>query len=233
MPFSCENDVCVFTYERSFKFCPTCGTRQFQTTGDFVESAQSEQKKRVLRKPDLKSPKVLFISALFAGLLLMVPITLSATSEGAGLAAGSTLAPESETGFAPVGSIQIRAIAWKGEEDDNYKGRTQAGNICYFGTDGNPYPDISTGTEVTLRDSSGSLVGITRLQYGRMQSGWTAGAEDVYYNDNFKYDYCVWDFKFDKIDSNDDYFTIEIGRRGENSYTRSELSYGVFLKLGD
>ena len=44
MPFSCQHSGCDFTFESNFTFCPTCGTRQLETTGEFVESVQSKQK---------------------------------------------------------------------------------------------------------------------------------------------------------------------------------------------
>lgn len=81
MPFSCQQDGCHFTYERRFKFCPACGARQLQTTGQFVASAQNEQKKRVTSARDLKSPGALFFGTLIAGLVVVVPITLVVTSQ--------------------------------------------------------------------------------------------------------------------------------------------------------
>ena len=81
MPFSCQQDGCHFTYERSFKFCPACGARQLQTTGQFVASAQSKQKKRATSARDLKSLTALFFGTLVAGLVVVVPITLAAHPE--------------------------------------------------------------------------------------------------------------------------------------------------------
>jgi hypothetical protein len=152
----------------------------------------------------------------------------------AALLAGASLTgcgPSEPDAFSVDGSITVPAVAWKGNSPDERK--TQ-GERCYYGLNGNLYPDVDAGAQVTLRDSSGATIGITSLGAGGHLLGWSAGLPPVYKTDNdFVKDFCVHYFQFEDIKSTDSFFSIEVARRGPVNYTREDLQSFVSLSLGN
>ena len=100
---------------------------------------------------------------------------------------------------------------------------TPPGGPCEGSTD---YPDIRVGTTVTLRDSTGGIVSLSRLEVGthvEIDRGWS-GLNPVD---------CVLDFQFVDVESDDKFFSVEVGSRGEVNTTREDLEFGlVALNLG-
>jgi hypothetical protein len=131
----------------------------------------------------------------------------------------------------PAGQITIPAMAFKGDETDG--GRTMPGDPCFFGTDGNPYPDVDAGAQVTLRDSTGATVGLANLTSAGHLFGWDASQPKIYSSsDNFTEDFCVFEFKFEPLQSDDTFFSVEVASRGQVNFERDALSFMV-LSLGD
>ena len=142
--------------------------------------------------------------------------------------AGCGLIGSQSFGF--EGTMTLPAVAWKGDADG---GRTEAGESCYFGVDGNPYPDIDAGTQVTLTDSMGAIVGISNLESGGHLFGWGPDLPRLYDDDSFVEDYCSFNFSFEDISSPDEFFSVEVGTRGAIQYSREDLEAGISVSLGD
>lgn len=137
------------------------------------------------------------------------------------------------TGSEPLnfsGTMTVPITAWDGGGD--YE-PDQAGDVCLFGDD-QDYPDIDAGTQVTLRDSTGATVGLSNLRVGTHLLGWSEGGTPVYSSsDSFMEDFCVYGFEFVDVETDDNFFSIEIGSRGELQYTREQLeTTGVEASLG-
>lgn len=141
------------------------------------------------------------------------------------LISGCSVAPLSFSG-----TMSVPTQAWDG--GSNYS-PTEAGDMCNFGED-QDYPDINAGTQVTLRDSTGATVGLSRLTQGRHLLGWSESGIPVYSSsDSFMEDLCVYEFEFEDVETDDEFFSIEIGKRGELQYTREQLeTAGVQASLG-
>jgi hypothetical protein len=67
------------------------------------------------------------------------------------------------------------------------------------------YGDVNSGTQVTVRDGSGALLATSSLRGGRADGG-----------------SCVFEFTLSDV-PRADYYTFEVGRRGELSYSREDL----------
>lgn len=125
------------------------------------------------------------------------------------------------------GSISIPTEAWDGDGDPQ-----EAGDLCLLETD---YPDVDLGTQVTLRDSSGATVALSQLGQGLLSGGWYPDGKSTFLGDNsaFVEDKCVYSFTFSGVESGDDFFSIEVGSRGEVQFSREQLEAStVFLTLG-
>jgi hypothetical protein len=111
----------------------------------------------------------------------------------------------------------------------------EPGDNCYFGEEGSDYPDITAGTQVTLRDSSGATVGVSRLENPGLLFGWGLDRPRVYSSSTtFTEDFCVSQFTFEEVESGDNFFSVEVGNRGEVQYSRDDLAAGLArLSLGD
>lgn len=99
----------------------------------------------------------------------------------------------------------------RGVEGDNYVWSKDAGCRGLGG-----YSDMSPGTDVTLRDGNGSIVGSGRLEVS---------------GDGFP---CRFESKFEIDDAK--FYEIEIGHRGGPSFTKSQLEddmWIISLTLGD
>jgi len=91
-------------------------------------------------------------------------------------------------------------------------------------------PDLRSGTSVTLRDSAGVVVSLSQLEGGTLAKGYvpTKGFEGF-----FSADDCVFEFQFVDVESDDKFFSVEVGSRGEVNTTREDLELGlVVLSLG-
>jgi hypothetical protein len=111
----------------------------------------------------------------------------------------------------------------------------EPGDSCFFGSEGPDYPDIAAGTPVTLRDSTGATVGVSRLENPGLLFGWGSERPRVYSSsDQFTEDFCVWEFTFEEVESGDDFFSVEVGNRGEVQFSREDLEGGLArLSLGN
>lgn len=79
------------------------------------------------------------------------------------------------------------------------------------------FNDIHDGTEVLITDEDGKVVGSSQLTNGRS----TVGG-------------CVWDFS--SAVGNAEFYSVEVGRRGKVTWSRSELAsldWEISLQLGD
>lgn len=121
-------------------------------------------------------------------------------------------------------TIPTKAFSLDGYEPD------VAGDGC-FADDDPDYPDIWEGTQVTLRDSSGATVGLTRLQTGGLLLGFDEALAGP--TGQVADDYCVFPFEFVDVESDDEFFTVEVGKRGEVTFSREDLeSLGANVSLG-
>lgn len=140
-------------------------------------------------------------------------------------------------GTAPLsfsGTMSIPSMAWDGGDD---KYTTEAGDNCLFKEGESDYPDIDAGTQVTLRDSTGATVGLTNLRQGSTLIGWSESGTPVYRTGDtipsFTEDFCVFKFEFLDVESEDTFFSVEVGKRGQIQYTREQLeTSGVGVSLG-
>jgi hypothetical protein len=101
--------------------------------------------------------------------------------------------------------------------------RQAAGDMCSnVGT--YDYPDVTIGTQVILRDSTGATVGLTQLQAGELLLGYDESRDRG--NGRSAEDICVYSYEFIEVESQDKFFTIEVGSRGEVSFSREDLLSG-------
>jgi hypothetical protein len=153
------------------------------------------------------------LSSLAAGLLVLV-----LTGCGSSSFSGS--------GFMSVPDKAFGGATSSGPAD-------KPGSKCNRFLDSTKYKDIKEGTSVTLRDSTGATVGITRLYGGTLSQGWVSAPTSSGRIPAVVDDTCVFNFKFDNIESTDKFFSVEVGNRGEVDVTRSDLENGlVFVSLG-
>jgi len=107
------------------------------------------------------------------------------------------------------------------------------GSECNLWLDVTKYPDIQEGTSVTLRDSTGAVVGLSSLYGATLSRGWVSKPTSSGRIPAVVDDTCVLKFKFDEIKSGDEFFSVEVGNRGQVDIRRSDLELGlVFVSLG-
>lgn len=90
------------------------------------------------------------------------------------------------------------------------------------------YADLRSGVEVTLRDAGGTVLDTTRL---RARAAPTDASGQVSPPERRR---CTWEFSFRDLPDHPSY-SLEIGERGEVSYTREELeaaNWTVQVELG-
>jgi hypothetical protein len=78
------------------------------------------------------------------------------------------------------------------------------------------YSDIHAGTQVTIADAAGSVVGTGRLGTGTASSSTT----------------CEFTFTVADVPAGEDFYRLTISRRGTMTYTAEELEAGPELSLG-
>lgn len=88
---------------------------------------------------------------------------------------------------------------------------TDGGNCVLAGG----YDDIQQGAQVTVKDQSGTIVGLGALDVGHIQTG-----------------RCVFGFGVDDLPEGKDFYTVEVSHRGELKYTREGLRESLTLTLG-
>ena len=102
-------------------------------------------------------------------------------------------------------------------------GVSKPGDPCFFPDDFG-VPKLSKGMQVTLRDSSGSVIGLSELGEGGFLRGWSEdGMPYVSGSTDFILDVCVFPFEFIEVDSKDEFFSIEVGGNEEVQVTRQDL----------
>lgn len=144
--------------------------------------------------------------------------------------AASLLASCSPAPFSGSGTMSAPDRAYEHTGSD--RETDVRGSDCNRSIRNSKYPDIQEGTSVTLRDSTGAIVALSRLDSGSLRNGWV---EEETYGGFRKAvdDVCVYKFMFEEIDSSDEFFSVEVGNRGEVQVSRSNLEIGlVGLSLG-
>ncbi len=140
-------------------------------------------------------------------------------------AEGDSTAASSESAWSGMISVPDLAFDLEDYEPD------MAGDPCNRDNlDDMDFPDVALGTSVTLRDSTGAVVGLTSITEGALSQGWYDDGKGTL---SVSDDTCNYKFKFDNVESDDNFFSIEVGSRGEVNVTREDLELGlVFLTLG-
>ncbi len=86
------------------------------------------------------------------------------------------------------------------------------------------YDDVDTGTQVTIRDADGKTIGTATLGDGAKTG------ESQPWNGNMAFP-CTFDFSAEVPAS--DFYAVEVGSRGEVTFTREEVENGgVALSVG-
>jgi len=128
---------------------------------------------------------------------------------------------ETEETWQGSGAMSVNVLLMFDERDVQLPG-----DPCDGSTD---YPDLGSGTSVTLRDSAGVIVGLSRLEGGTLVSGYVPKPEFTLMTT----DDCAFKFQFVDVESDDKFFSVEVGSRGEVNTTREDLELGlVVLSLG-
>jgi hypothetical protein len=80
------------------------------------------------------------------------------------------------------------------------------------------YDDVRVGTDVVVKDGQGAIIGVGSLEDGQADSAFD----------------CRFDFSLEVKDS--EFYSFEVGDRGEISYSRADLeaqAWDVSFSLGD
>lgn len=122
--------------------------------------------------------------------------------------------PQFSKGSHVLETVTIAGTATLADNSPNayYPAITNNGSTC-SGADG--WSDIHAGTQVFVKNGKGDIVATTELQQGT--------------GNRFR---CTFPFSFD-ITEGEDHYIVSVGRRGEISYTFTQLKHdGVKLCLG-
>ena len=118
--------------------------------------------------------------------------------------------------FGPGSKQMLRGSITVIDTDFYYSSSVETnGSYCY--TTGG-YSDVNSGTNVTVKNGEGKLLGITDLS-----SGETAGSYSC-------------KFSFEMEVANSEFYSFDIGNRDEVSYSKDELEakgWSLDLTLGD
>ena len=98
----------------------------------------------------------------------------------------------------------------------------EPGDPCFI-PDDQKYSGVDFGTQVLLKDSTGAVVGTSSLGLGKVASGWSESGEWVHSDETFVWDTCVYEFRFSEVESDDEFFSVEVGTRGEISFSKEDL----------
>lgn len=85
---------------------------------------------------------------------------------------------------------------------------------------GGPYADINHGTPVTLKTGEGTTVGADALSEDSAEG---------------RSGYCLWTVVFPDVPMDADFYSVEVGRRGEVTKSREDLeaaNYTIQASLG-
>ena len=147
--------------------------------------------------------------------VLLLSSCASAGSEAIQVFGGITVPPQYPV--RPDGELP-------GDRDE----QLQDGGPCYA-SEG--YDDISEGSQVTVKNAAGEIVGV-----GSLSAGVQTGSEGYTYRDQLNLDpaICFFEFSF-QVPSGEEFYSLSVGNdnRGEITYTAEELAAGVFLTLGE
>lgn len=105
-----------------------------------------------------------------------------------------------------------------------------SGGTCSSDPDG--FGDIAEGAQVEIRDETGEIIGLGRLQEGKQD----LGERELTWQDWVVYDPAICKFRFEvETQAGADFYSLSIGngQRGALSYTEEELRIGVDLSLGN
>lgn len=149
--------------------------------------------------------KILYFSALPLVQLLLVSCS-GATAE------------EEEDSFSLTGKATTIAVALNTDSETS-----QAGDWCFFPEDFGTQT-VYEGVSVTLRDAGGEVIGVSELGEGGLLVGWVEdGVPMVTGSTDFVLDSCVFPFEFSDVQSDSDFFSIQVGTNEEQQLTRDEL----------
>lgn len=98
---------------------------------------------------------------------------------------------------------------------------------CDGGTGG--YNDIGPGTDVVIKNNGGKVVGTAQLGDGPSSKLPPATGED------FTPGGCIWSTTVKGVPAGDDFYTVTVGSRGTQTYSRSDLDkdkWSLDLTLG-
>ncbi len=143
--------------------------------------------------------------------------------------AGAEPEPEVPDAITVLGSITVppvQAVDPQGNRLDREAESIPGGGPCKASRG---FDDISEGSQVTVSNASGEIIGVGRLAPGIQQSrSWT-------YWEWFgmKAPICEFAFSFD-VPADENFYVLTLGNanRGELTYTAGELQAGIFLTLG-
>ncbi len=88
------------------------------------------------------------------------------------------------------------------------------------------YTDIAVGTQIVVKDETGSILGTGTAIGGEVTGGGVYDSER---------DACVWTFSVDDL-TDAEFYTVEAGRRGGPTYSRADLEamdWDVALEIGN
>lgn len=102
------------------------------------------------------------------------------------------------------------------------------GGECFSGAN---FSDIAEGTQVSVSNQAGEIVGLGRLAAGRQE----LGGREMDWGDWVVYDPPICEYQFEvEVPPGADFYTVVVGggARGELVYTERELKQGINLTLG-
>lgn len=121
-----------------------------------------------------------------------------------GLTVGLVVYMLLDRGFTATGTLTLSSADGSG---------ISGGTSC-SGTAG--YDDIREGTQVVIRDETGTTVGVGQLEAARSLGTTT----------------CVFSFTVNGVEAGADFYEVEVSRRGGITFSQEELEQGVGLTLG-
>jgi hypothetical protein len=102
----------------------------------------------------------------------------------------------------------------------------KANDPCEPSWSGNP----RSGTSVTLRDSAGVVVSLSRLEGGTLANGDDTNKGRERWK---SIEHCVFEFRFVDVESDDKFFSVEVGSHGVANAAREDLELALVVLLVD